>query len=74
VPAPAPTPAPAPAPAPAWIEPEGDVCPASHPIKAKLSSKIFHRPGGANYTRTRPDRCYATEAAATSDGFTAAKR
>src|SRR5258708_5553932 len=41
----------------AWVEPVGDVCPPSHPVKAKLSSKLFHLPGMFAYTRTRPDRC-----------------
>ncbi|MGI8792904.1 MAG: hypothetical protein ACR2H3_06995 [Acidimicrobiales bacterium] len=57
-----------------WVEPVGDTCPTSHPLKAKLSSKIFHRPGMLNYDRTNPDRCYADDAAAESDGLRAAKR
>ena len=36
----------------------GDVCPTSHPVKAKLASKIFHLPGIGDYDRTKPDRCY----------------
>lgn len=58
----------------AWVEPSDDTCPPSHPLKAKLSSKIFHRPGGLNYDRTSPDRCYADEAEAVADGLRAAKR
>jgi hypothetical protein len=58
----------------AWVEPEGDVCPGSHPIKAKLRSGIFHLPGMAAYGRTTPDRCYADEAAAQSDGLRRAVR
>lgn len=58
----------------AWVEPSDDACPPSHPLKAKLSSKIFHRPGGLSYDRTTPDRCYADEAAAEADGLRAAKR
>lgn len=58
----------------AWVEPDGDVCPPSHPIKAKLSSGLFHLPGMIAYNRTRPDRCYPDEAAATEDGLTRAKR
>jgi type IV secretory pathway VirB10-like protein len=57
-----------------WVTPQGQVCPLSHPIKAKLASKIYHLPGMFNYTRTRPDRCYASEAAARRDGLTPAKR
>jgi len=58
----------------AWVEPQGDVCPASHPVKGKLTSGIFHLPGGANYARTKPDRCYATGEAAEADGLRAAAR
>ncbi|MFI5046140.1 MAG: hypothetical protein ACHQIG_03675 [Acidimicrobiia bacterium] len=56
-----------------WVEPDDATCPATHPVKAKLSSGIFHLPGGANYDRTRPDRCYASSAAAEADGLRAAK-
>jgi hypothetical protein len=57
-----------------WVEPNGDqTCPATHPIKAKTSSGIFHVPGGANYERTRPDRCYVDEAAAEADGLRRSK-
>jgi hypothetical protein len=58
----------------AWVEPTGGVCPTSHPVKAKLSSKIFHLPGMLNYERTTPDRCYADAAKAEADGLRAAKR
>ena len=57
-----------------WVEPKADgTCPKSHPIKAKLSSGIFHSPGGANYERTKPDRCYRDAEAALADGLRAAK-
>ncbi|HEX5586419.1 MAG TPA: hypothetical protein VFZ17_03875 [Acidimicrobiia bacterium] len=56
-----------------WIEPDAGTCPASHPVKAKLSSGIFHVPGGANYERTLADRCYSTAEAAEADGLRAAK-
>ena len=58
----------------AWCEPTDGACPSSHPVKAKLSSKIFHLPGGFSYDRTIPDRCYVDAAAAEADGFRAAKR
>jgi hypothetical protein len=48
-------------------------CPMSHPIKGKLSSGIYHVPGGANYDRTVADRCYADEDAATRDGLRRSK-
>jgi hypothetical protein len=68
------TPAKKATPAP-WVEPAADgTCPGSHPVKAKLSSKIFHLPGGFNYPRTRPDRCYIDAAAAEADGLRPAKR
>lgn len=58
-----------------WTEPTGDgECPDGHPIKAKMSSKIFHAPGQLNYDRTTPDRCYVDAAAAEADGLRAAKR
>lgn len=62
------------APLRSWVEPEGDVCPTSHPVKAKLASKIFHLPGGLSYARTRPDRCYLNAGAAEADGLRPAKR
>ena len=48
--------------------------PLSHPIKAKLEAAVYHLPGMQNYTRTRPDRCYASEAAARRDGLSPARR
>ena len=58
----------------AWTEPNADgSCPRTHPIKAKLSSGIYHAPGGANYARTKPDRCYVDEAAAAADGLRPSK-
>jgi hypothetical protein len=69
----APRPAPEPSTA-AWVEPTGDVCPTTHPVKAKLSSKIFHVPGGLSYDRTRPDRCYVDPSSAEADGLRPAKR
>lgn|SRR5581483_11303555 len=68
-------PTPAPSPAQTWVEPGADgSCPVSHPIKGKLSSKIFHLPGMFAYDRTNADRCYATEVAAEADGLHRAKR
>jgi len=58
-----------------WVDPAADgTCPGTHPVKAKLASKIFHVPGGFNYPRTRPDRCYIDAAAAEADGLRPAKR
>jgi hypothetical protein len=57
-----------------WVKAADGVCPESHPIKAKLASKIFHSPGGRNYARTNADRCYADEAGAVADGLRAPQR
>jgi hypothetical protein len=57
----------------AWVEPADGACPATHPVKGKLSSGIFHVPGGANYDRTRADRCYTDPGAAEADGLRGAK-
>jgi hypothetical protein len=55
-------------------DPNADgTCPVTHPVKAKLTSGIYHVPGGANYDRTKPDRCYVDEAAAMSDGLRRSK-
>ena len=61
-------------PVPAWVEPVEGACPSTHPVKGKLSSKLFHLPGMFAYERTRPDRCYLDAAAAEADGLTRAKR
>jgi hypothetical protein len=65
---------PAPALATAWVAPTERACPATHPVKAKVASGIYHLPGMANYARTTPDRCYADAAAAEADGLRPAKR
>ena len=57
-----------------WIEPDEGACPMSHPIKAKLTSGIFHVPGGQNYDRTKADRCYVDASTAEADGLRQAKR
>jgi hypothetical protein len=57
-----------------WVEPDDGSCPLTHPIKAKLSSGIFHEPGGGNYDRIRAERCYVDPDAAIADGLRAPKR
>jgi hypothetical protein len=57
-----------------WVAPVEQACPASHPVKAKLRSGIFHQPGGASYDRTIPDRCYQDATAAEADGLRRAQR
>jgi hypothetical protein len=59
----------------AFVDPGADgECPLTHPVKAKLASGIYHVPGGGNYERTKPDRCYATAEGAEADGLRPAKR
>ena len=58
----------------AWADPRDGACPASHPVKGKLASGIFHVPGGQMYDRTVPDRCYRDADAAEADGLRASKR
>ena len=57
-----------------WVQANDGVCPQTHPVKAKLSSKIFHTPGSRNYSRTQADRCYPDEASAQADGLRPALR
>jgi hypothetical protein len=52
-----------------WVAANEGVCPQSHPIKAKLASKIFHTPASRNYSHTKADRCYPDEASAQADGL-----
>ena len=52
-----------------WVAAVDGVCPQSHPVKAKLSSRIFHLPGDRNYNRTHADRCYPDEQSAVADGL-----
>jgi hypothetical protein len=57
-----------------WVAATGASPPATHLVKAKLGSGIYHLPGMMNYDRTRPDRYYRTAADAEADGLRAAKR
>lgn len=57
-----------------WVPANDGVCPPTHPVKAKLSSKIFHTPTGRNYKSTKADRCYPDEASAQADGLRPAQR
>jgi hypothetical protein len=63
---------------PAGVEPSIDPnpdgsCPVTHPVKGKMSSGIYHVPGGANYERTNADRCYVDDDAALRDGLRRSK-
>ena len=57
-----------------WLEPDDGTCPEGYLVKAKLTSGIFHEPGGRHYARTTPDRCYASATAARADGLRPARR
>ena len=71
---PVPRPAAAPRPTRSWVEPLDDgTCPAAYPVKGKLASGIYHVPGGMNYERTNPDRCYADTDGADHDGLRPSK-
>lgn len=52
-----------------WIVPTGGACPGSHPVKAELSSGLFHVPGAPGYDGAAPDRCYINAGAAEADGL-----
>lgn len=54
--------------------PKGKNCPSSHPIKGNASSGIYHVPSGAYYSRTVPEECFKTEAAAKAAGYRKSKR
>lgn len=49
-------------------------CPAGYPVKGNASSMIYHVPGGAFYSRTIPEECFSTTAAARAHGYRASKR
>lgn len=58
-----------------WVEPDEDgSCPASHPVKAKVESGIFHVPEGRHYERTKADRCYQDASRAEADGLRRSKQ
>jgi hypothetical protein len=54
-------------------------CPLTHPIKGNFTTYsgercIYHVPGGQYYGKTKPERCYVTEADAVKDGCRRSKR
>jgi hypothetical protein len=54
-------------------------CPASQPIKGNFTTYsgercIYHMSGGQFYNKTKPERCYATEAEALQDGCRRSRR
>jgi hypothetical protein len=61
------------------VPPQGMACPVTHPIKGNFTTYsgepcIHHLPGGEFYGKTRPERCYASEAEAVRDGCRRSKR
>jgi hypothetical protein len=57
-----------------WSAPDANgITPDGYPVKVKLSSGIFHVPGGRFYDRTTADRCYPSAAAAEADGYRPSK-
>jgi len=48
-------------------------CPSWAPIKGNANSMIYHVKGGAYYSRTKPEDCFATEKAARDAGYRRAK-
>lgn len=59
----------------AWVKPDPTgAAPSTHPVKAKVASKLYRVPGMADYERVRADRCYESAEAAEADGFSRARR
>jgi very-short-patch-repair endonuclease len=50
------------------------VCPASHPLKGNAGSRVAHQPGGEFYDKTKPEVCFADEAAAQDAGYRVSRR
>ncbi|MCK2037794.1 hypothetical protein KZC51_16830 [Microbacterium sp. SSW1-49] len=49
-------------------------CPAWAPIKGNANSGIYHVPSGQYYSRTKPEVCFSSEAAAVKAGYRKSKR
>lgn len=53
-----------------WVAPVSTyTCPSRAPIKGNEPSMIFHPPDSPWYSRTTPEKCFATATAARSAGF-----
>lgn len=67
---PQPAPGPTPAPTPAGVASTD----CGGKIKGNISgsNKVYHKPGGSSYNRTKPEACFNTEAEAQAAGFRAA--
>lgn len=49
-------------------------CPSGFPVKGNADSGIYHVKGGQYYSRTKPEECFTTPAAAEAAGYRASKR
>ncbi|WEK60806.1 MAG: hypothetical protein P0Y60_16130 [Candidatus Microbacterium colombiense] len=49
-------------------------CPSWAPIKGNANSGIYHVPSGQYYSRTKPEECFSSEAAAVKAGYRKSKR
>lgn len=59
---------------PNWVWGTGGYnCPAGYPVKGNQSG-IYHVKGGAFYSRTKPEQCFTSAAAAKAAGYRASKR
>lgn len=66
------------------VNPVNKACPASYPIKGNIAlrtasptptrERIYHVPGGAFYSTTEPERCFATERDAVAEDYRRAQR
>jgi hypothetical protein len=63
----------APAPSTGGVPPISALdCPADHAIKGNKASdgrRLYHMPGIGSYDKTKPERCFATEAEAQAAGY-----
>lgn len=60
---------------PSWVYSNSNwSCPSGYPIKGNESSMIYHVPGGQFYSRTNPEMCFSSTAAARAAGYRASKR
>jgi hypothetical protein len=54
-----------------------NACPDGYPVKGNINQQgqgISHVPGGAFYSQTNPERCFASEAEAWAAGFRPSRR
>lgn len=54
-------------------QPESETtCPTGYPVKGNIrpnGEKLYHVPGQVSYSRTHPERCFATEMDARNAGY-----